>query len=91
MPVYFPNIAQASATLDFPSIAASVCADLTVTVESAEVGDRVIASAPAALATGLAVYAFVTADDTVTIRLCNVTAGAIDPASAVWFVSVFKE
>lgn len=79
-----------SATLDFGSIAAGLSADLTITVTGAEVGDCVVPSAPAALNAGLTVFAFVSAANTVTVRLVNNTAGAVDAASATFNVVVLK-
>jgi hypothetical protein len=79
-----------TATLDFPSIAAGASQTLTVTVNGAATGDAVIATPPATLPNGLVPIAYVSSADTVTIRLNNVTASAIDPASASWQVNVIK-
>lgn len=76
-------------TLDYPSIAAGTSADLTVTVYNAVPGMSVSLGLPAALETGLVANAFVSANDTVTVRLTNITASAIDPASAQYKVTVF--
>ncbi len=81
----------ATATLDFPSLAAQTCSDLTITVTGSVVGDAVELGPPAALATGLSAIGIVTAADTVTVRLCNVTSGAIDPIAATWRATVRKE
>jgi hypothetical protein len=70
-----------SGALDFGSIAAQTCAALTITATGAQANDPVAPSWPAALEVGLAGIMHVTAANTVTVRLCNVTAGAIDPAS----------
>jgi hypothetical protein len=79
----------ASATLDFGSIAAQDDLELTITVTGASVGDAVALGPPAALESGLAATGYVSAADTVTVRLVNGTAGAIDPASATWKVLVY--
>lgn len=81
---------QASAALDFPSIAAAGQQELTIAVAGAAVGDAVALAAPATLTAGLVATGRVTAADTVTVRLSNITAGAIDPASATWGVRVVK-
>lgn len=73
-----------SGALDFGSIAQDACADLTLAVTGAAVNSPVACSYPAALAAGLAPSCWVTATDTVTFRLCNNTAGAIDPASGTF-------
>ena len=77
-----------SATLDFGSIAADDEEELTITVTGANVGDSVSLGAPAAIESGLVWVGFVSAADTVTVRVRNTTAGAIDPASATWKASV---
>lgn len=81
---------SATATLDFPSIAAAGQAELTVPVSGAVVGDAVVVGAPAALNNGLIVNGRVTAAGVVTVRVSNITAAAIDPASASWRVAVVK-
>jgi hypothetical protein len=84
-----PVILTATADLDFPSIATLSTSSLTVIVPGAIPGDNVTAS-PATLASGLAFDAYVSATDTVTIRVTNVTAAAINPASTQWIVKVIK-
>ena len=79
-----------TATLDFPSTAAAGTQDLTITVTGAAVGDMVLCSLPAAINAGLVFNAFVSAADTVKIRCQNLTAGALDPASATFNVVVLK-
>lgn len=81
---YQPIALTATATLDFPSIAAQTCAELTITVTGAAVGSAVSVGPPAALEAGLSATGYVSATSTVTVRLCNVTTGAIDPAAATW-------
>ena len=79
-----------SAALDFASIAAAASADLTITVTGAAVNDEVALGLPATPAAGLVFIAFVSAANTVTIRASNITAAAVDAASATYSVSVFK-
>lgn len=79
-----------TAALDFASIAAAASADLTITVTGAAVGDSVALALPAAPTAGLVFFAFVSAADTVTVRAMNITAGAVDAASATYGVIVFK-
>lgn len=83
------NCVTNTATLDFPSIAAAASANLTMTVTGAVVGYSVSIGLPAAPAAGIVWDAFVSAADTVTIRATNITAGAIDPASATYRATVF--
>lgn len=80
----------ASAALDFPSVAAAGQQELTITVTGAAVGDAVMLAPPATLTAGLVATARVSAANTVTVRLSNITAGALDPASATWGARVIK-
>ena len=81
---------EGSAALDFPSIAAGAEAELTVGVSGAVAGAAVFVGAPAAIEAGLSWSAYASAADTVTIRVRNDTAAAIDPASATWTVRVAR-
>jgi hypothetical protein len=84
------EILQDSDTLDFPSIAADDEDELTITVTGAAVGDSVSLAPPSAIEAGLVWCGYVSAVDTVTVRVRNTTAGAIDPASATWGATVLK-
>jgi hypothetical protein len=79
---------SATATLDFASIAAAASADLTITLPGAVVGDTVELGLPAAPQAGFIFQAFVSAANTVTVRATNITAGALDAASASYTVSI---
>lgn len=83
------KVLTASATLDFPSIAAAAQANLTITVTGAAVNDEVVLGLPAAPTAGIVFNAFVSATNTVTVRATNVTASPVDPASATYSVIVF--
>lgn len=83
------RVLSAQTTLDFPSIAAGGQQELDVTVTGTAFGDG-IALSPPALNAGLSVSAYVSATNTVRVRLVNNTASAIDPASASWVVKVLK-
>lgn len=80
----------AVATLDFPSINAVSTQTLTITVPGASVNDVVVLGLPATVNAGVVFDARVSAADTVTVRALNITAGAIDPASAQYEVIVLK-
>ena len=82
-------ILSATATLDFGSIAANLAADLTVTVSGARANDPCVVAPPAAPDAEISFTAFVSANDTVTVRAANNSAGAVDPASALYRVMVF--
>ena len=78
----------ANATLDFPSIASNATAELTVTVTGATAGNSVSLGPPASIEAGLTWCGYVSAADTVSIRVHNITGGALDPASGTWHVCV---
>lgn len=81
---------SATATLNFGSIAPAEQADITITVTGASVGDSVSLGLPAAPTSGIVFNAWVSASNTVTIRATNITAAAIDPASATYRATVMS-
>jgi predicted RecA/RadA family phage recombinase len=83
-------VLTAEAALDFPSIAAAASSALTISVPGAAVGDIATVGLPAVPTAGLLFTAWVSAADTVTVRATNITAGAIDAASATYKVAVSK-
>jgi hypothetical protein len=80
----------AAAALDFPAIAAQGTAQLNIAVPGAAIGDAVKLALPATVNNGVVFDARVTAADTVSVRAQNITAAAIDPASATYGVIVSK-
>lgn len=62
----------------------------SITVTDAKLGDFVWVSAPYDLQ-DMTVTGYVQADDTIEIRIQNESGGAIDLASGVWKVLVFKQ
>lgn len=73
-----------TASLTFGAVASNGVAEQTITVTGAAAGDAVAVGAPAALETGLTFSAYVSAANTVTVRLHNNTAGPVTPAVATW-------
>jgi hypothetical protein len=73
-------------SLDLGSQAPSTTTDNTVTVPGLLAGDDIVGIVPpSGLNAGLAVsHARVTAADTVSLRMANATAGAIDPAALTY-------
>lgn len=84
------HILTDTAVLDFPNLLAFTSADLTVTVTGAAVGDSVALGPPATIEAGLLWCGWVSAADTVSVRVYNLTGIAVNPASATWRVTVFK-
>ena len=81
----------ATASLDFPSINAGASADLTITVDGVKLVDPqpvVDLGLPAGLTAGLVFQAWVSADNTVTVRATNASTGAINQGAATFRVEV---
>lgn len=78
-----PMVMRAQATVDPASIATGVAANTAVAITGVAVDDVVQAVPPAALE-ALAVQSARAGANTVTLRLVNATAGAVDAASATW-------
>jgi hypothetical protein len=84
-------IYSAAAELDFPSIASQSSANLTITVTGAGTNSVVaVSKADGALTGHIVLEAWVSSADTVTVRALNATAGAIDPATGSYRVTVFQ-
>lgn len=83
-------VMSATATIDFASIPAAGTQTATVTVNGATANDIVVLGLPATVDAGVIFDARVSAANTVTVRAQNITAGAIDPASASYTLLVFK-
>lgn len=78
-----PMVMRANATVDPASISAASAANTAVTVTGIAAGDVVTPIPPATLE-AIAVQSAISSTNTVTLRLVNDSAGAIDPASATW-------
>lgn len=89
----FATYIEGSASVAPVSVPAQGTAEFTVTATGAATGDGVLVIPPIGVTAGLIVgQAWVSAADTVTIRLLNTTAGALNStaASAGWKVKVYK-
>jgi hypothetical protein len=75
-----------TATVDVGSISAGAIATFTITVSGAlaDMQQTVQLAPPSAIESGLVWCGFVSADDTVTVRIHNTTGGAVNPVSATW-------
>jgi hypothetical protein len=84
-------IKKAAVSVNLPSINDGAIAEVTVTVSGAVAGDAVIANPPAAIAAGLGfVGAFVSAADSVKIRVVNLSGAPIDEAAANWVFTLIR-
>lgn len=84
-------VKKAAVSVDLASIATVSVVEATVTVAGAVAGDSVIATPPATLTAGLMVAgAFVSAADTVKLRVYNSTGGSVDEAAANWVFTLIR-
>ncbi len=79
-----------TASLDFPNILINSSADLTVTVTGATIGDNCYCSPSGAIEAGVSWNCFVSAANTVNIRVANIRNTDINPANRSWKVNVIK-
>ena len=84
------DILFGSATIDFGSVAANAAADSDITVTGARPNDFVLASPPGTPDAEMVYIGFVESNNTVTVRACNQSTGAVNPASGTYKVLVFK-
>ena len=86
-----PTYLTGTAVLNFPSIANGACAaDLSFTLAGAAVNDGVAPGWPNALEPGLVGTMRVSAPSTITVRLCNLSGSAVDPASATFRATIVR-
>lgn len=79
------------ANLNFGSTAAQNSADLTIPVIGAALGDRVDLGVPnSSIVANSAYTAFVSATNTVTVRLNNYSSGSVDPSAGDFEVTIYK-
>lgn len=85
------TISKAAADYSANPILANTVAGFTVTVPGAAIGDSVVAIPGASPGAATLVWsAFVSAADTVTVKVANVTTGNIAPSTVNWTVTVSK-
>lgn len=85
-----PTFLTTSGNLNFGSIAANACAELTLTVPGAATGDAIAPQWPSTLESGLLGIMTVTATNTVTVRLCKITTGSVDPADQAFRATIVR-
>jgi hypothetical protein len=80
-------------TVDVPSVAASSCVSQTVTISGRQGSDMLFIEPSTNFSSGLTVQPLFDtgAGSDFTVRVCNVTAGAIDPPSGSWGYAVFTQ
>lgn len=77
-------------SIDFPAITTQTCNVQTLTITGALAADKVVPAWPTTLDNGLIGMMFVSASNTVSIRLCNVTTSTIDPANMAYGAYILK-
>ena len=88
---YYRILAPVSAALNFGNTLAQTSTDLTVAVPGARDGDQVTVGVPVGSIVANSMYwGFVSANDVVTVRFCNFSAAAIDPAAGTFKVGVTR-
>jgi len=79
-------------TVDVPSVAASACVTQNVTIAGRQGKDLLLLEPSTNFPTGLVVMPIydTAGGDTFTVRVCNVTNGAIDAPAGDWGFAVFR-
>jgi hypothetical protein len=85
-----PTFLTAAASLDFGSLAQSTCGELALPLPGAATADSVAPGWPNTLDTGLIGTMFVSAPGNVTVRLCKITGGSVDPANQTFRATVVR-
>lgn len=81
----------ATNTIDPASLADGNCATAgTITLSGAATGDNVAAGWPSTLNAGVFGIMYVSATDTITVRLCNLSGAAVDVASSTFKAAVTR-
>jgi hypothetical protein len=85
------KVLLASGTLTYTAIAAETCQEQTLPVTGAATTGTASASPAASLgSSNLAWSAWVSAANTVSVRVCNVTTGSLTPLAVTWNVEVMQ-
>ena len=86
-----PRYLTATALLGFGPITTGACAaDQTISVPGASVGDAVAPGWPIGIGAGLIGNMWVSAPNTVAVRICNLSGGTVTPAAATYRGTVVR-
>ncbi|MBV9504185.1 MAG: hypothetical protein JO323_04180 [Acidobacteriia bacterium] len=85
-----PTFLTSTASLDFFSLPNLTCAEMTLPLSGAVLGDAVEPGWPAGLEAGLIGTMRVSANGVITVRLCNLSGAAVDPASATYRATIVR-
>jgi hypothetical protein len=87
---YIPGILTVLANVDFANLASLTCADQTVSLTGAAIGNAVAAGWPSSFNASLLGTMWVSAANTITIRVCNLSGGPINPAAANFRITLVR-
>jgi hypothetical protein len=85
-----PTYLTAASSLSFGSIAQASCAQLTFALAGANPGDSIAPGWPSSIEAGLAGNMFVSASNTVAVRLCNLSGSSLTPAAQTFRASIIR-
>lgn len=85
-----PTFLTTTTSIDVTSITSGRCVDSTFTMTGAAVSDAVAPRWPATLEGGLAGTMFVSATNTIKVRLCNNTAASVDPINQTYGATIVR-
>jgi hypothetical protein len=85
-----PSRLSATASLNFAPIAQSACQELPMSLFGAVPGDEVVLGAPTTIDQGFVWSGYVSSADTVTVRMCKITSGAVAPVVLPWRATIIK-
>jgi len=85
-----PSYLAGSSSLGFGAIAQAACSQLTFTLTGAAAGDPIAPGWPGTLESGLVGNMYVSATNTVTVRLCNLSGGSVTPANQLFKATILK-
>ena len=90
-PAAVPTFLRTSGSISFTSIAPHTCADFTsIRFPGAQIGDSVIPAYPATLESNLAPSMWISAPNTLKIRLCNDTNSGIHPINQTFGATIVR-
>ena len=85
-----PTYLTATGSLSFGSIAQASCAQLTFALTGANPGDSIAPGWPSSIEAGLVGNMFVSASNTVAVRLCNLSGSALTPAAQTFRAAIIR-
>jgi len=85
-----PSFLVGTASLDFGPISDASCTQLTFSLPGAATGDSIAAGWPHLLAAGLLPTMLITSPNVVTVQLCNLSGGSIDPPNLTYRATLVR-